>query len=66
MSEAELAQIAAFLESPVGRTWVSSEASVDSAESEQGREHEAQIAIDARTRLCRQITCLPSDGAPAP
>jgi len=64
--EGELAQIAAFLESPAGRAWVSTEADVGRAEAAKAVDSQTKVAIDARTRLCRQITCLPGDGPPAP
>jgi TonB family protein len=64
--EAELAPIAAFLESPAGRTWVSTGTEITLREASKMGYDQATVGIDARTRLCRQITCLPGDGAPAP
>jgi TonB family protein len=64
--QAQLAQIAAFLESPAGRTWLRAQADINDVQRKRMQERQTKIWIDARTRLCKLITCLPGDEAPAP
>jgi TonB family protein len=62
--EAELAQIAAFLESRAGQLWVKQTAIVSRADFAASQDMSAQVAREAHARLCAKITCLAED-APA-
>jgi TonB family protein len=63
--ETLLPQVASFLESPAGRAWLDAANSVQSRETAIGAVVSKMIALDARARLCKQISCLAGKSASA-
>ena len=57
MSEAELAQVVAFLESPAGRKWRTTQDDLIAAQTKDSGVLFQSFATEARQALCAKITC---------
>ena len=62
-SEKQLADAAAFFESPSGRAWLSLSAGDTAAQSKRGMQLQIELRNDARRRFCAKYACY---GAAAP
>ena len=61
ISEPMLAQIVAFMESSAGKSWLSAESEARRNEIAAEDASAAKVAIEALTKLCREIACPATD-----
>jgi len=64
-SEKDLADIAAFFETPAGKAWELGQADIAKANAELDRMNMAAVLADARRRFCQQIACPADVATPA-
>lgn len=66
MPEPVLAEVVAFLGTPAGKAWATAVAAQGKTQDARTSTDVTAMMVNARSRLCRQIACLPQDTPPAP